>query len=69
MPHQRTIKFLTAPNSRIFGFVGATLAVALFNAVGVAILKVLGSNPAIMNRNFFNQEQIARAADLGIRAS
>lgn len=39
------------------------------DAVGVAILKVLGSNPAIMNRNIFAQEQIARAAELGLGAA
>ena len=39
------------------------------DAVGVAILKSLGSNSAIMNTKIFEQEQIARAADLGLGAS
>lgn len=36
------------------------------DAVGVAILKHLGSNPAIMQPRIFEQRQIARAAALGI---
>ncbi len=36
------------------------------DAVGVAILKELGSNPDIMNRRIFDQEQIARAVEIGI---
>ena len=39
------------------------------DAVGVAILKSLGSNSAIMDKKIFDQEQIARAADLGLGAS
>jgi len=39
------------------------------DAVGVAILKVLGSNQAIMKRRIFDQEQIARAGELGLGAS
>ncbi len=39
------------------------------DAVGVAILKSLGSNADVMNKNIFDQEQIARAADLGLGAS
>jgi uncharacterized protein (DUF362 family) len=39
------------------------------DATGVAILKVLGSNPAVMNRRIFDQEQIARAVELGLGAS
>ena len=39
------------------------------DAIGVAILKSLGSNPAIMNRKIFEQEQIARAVELGLGAS
>lgn len=34
------------------------------DAVGVAVLKALGSNDAIMGRPVFQQEQIARAVDL-----
>ena len=39
------------------------------DAVGVAVLKALGSNPAIMNRKIFSQEQIARAVELGLGAA
>ncbi|MBU2550672.1 MAG: DUF362 domain-containing protein [Proteobacteria bacterium] len=39
------------------------------DAVGVAVLKTLGSNPEIMDRPIFEQEQIARAAELGLGAS
>ena len=39
------------------------------DAVGVAILKSLGSNDQIMNTRIFDQEQIARAAELGLGAS
>jgi uncharacterized protein (DUF362 family) len=36
------------------------------DAVGLSILKELGSNKAIMEKNIFEQEQIARAVELGI---
>jgi len=39
------------------------------DAAGVAALKVLGSNNQIMNRKIFEQEQIARAVQLGLGAS
>jgi uncharacterized protein (DUF362 family) len=39
------------------------------DAIGVAILKHLGSNDAIMHKKIFEQRQIARAAELGIGAS
>jgi uncharacterized protein (DUF362 family) len=39
------------------------------DAVGVAILKSLGSNENIMGRKIFEQEQIARAVELGLGAS
>lgn len=48
-------------------FLAANDRVAL-DAVGVAILKHLGSNDAIMKKNIFAQRQIARAAELGIGA-
>jgi uncharacterized protein (DUF362 family) len=38
------------------------------DAVGVAVLKVLGSNDRIMKTKIFDQEQIARAAQLGLGA-
>ncbi|MGC9966754.1 MAG: DUF362 domain-containing protein [Syntrophobacteraceae bacterium] len=49
-------------------FLASTDRVAI-DAVGVAILKVLGGNPAIMNRRIFDQEQIARAVELGLGAA
>jgi len=38
------------------------------DAVGLAMLKVLGANPAIMGRRIFEQEQVARAVELGLGA-
>ncbi len=38
------------------------------DAAGVAVLKCLGSNPAIMEPRVFEQRQIARAAELGLGA-
>jgi uncharacterized protein (DUF362 family) len=39
------------------------------DAVGVAMLKSLGANQAIMGRGIFAQEQIARAVELGLGAT
>jgi uncharacterized protein (DUF362 family) len=39
------------------------------DATGVAVLKSLGSNDKIMTTRIFEQEQIARAAEIGIGAS
>ena len=36
------------------------------DAVGLAVLKELGSNEAIMGRGIFEQEQIARAVEMGL---
>ena len=49
-------------------FLASTDRVAI-DAVGVATLKVLGSNPAIMKRRIFEQEQISRAGELGLGAA
>ena len=49
-------------------FVAGTDRVAV-DSVGVAILKVLGSNEDIMKRRIFEQEQIARAVELGLGVS
>jgi uncharacterized protein (DUF362 family) len=49
-------------------FIASTDRVAI-DAVGVGILKALGSNDQIMNKKIFEQEQIARAAEIGIGAS
>ena len=46
-------------------FLASTDRVAT-DAVGLALLKVLGSNNAIMGRKIFEQKQIARAVDLGL---
>lgn len=39
------------------------------DAVGLAVLKELGSNEAIMSRGIFEQEQMQRAVELGLGAS
>jgi uncharacterized protein (DUF362 family) len=49
-------------------FLASTDRVAI-DAVGVAILKSLGSNEAIMRPKIFEQEQIERAVELGLGAS
>jgi len=49
-------------------FLAATDRVAI-DAVGLAILKSLGSNAQIMNPKIFAQEQIARAAEIGLGAA
>ena len=49
-------------------FLASTDRVAI-DAVGVAVLKSLGSNDQIMNTRIFDQEQIARAAELGLGAA
>ncbi len=46
-------------------FLAGTDRIAI-DAVGVAILKELGSNKDIMGRKIFEQEQIARAVELGL---
>jgi uncharacterized protein (DUF362 family) len=49
-------------------FIGGTDRIAV-DAVGLAVLKDLGSNNAIMGRNIFEQEQIQRAVELGLGIS
>jgi len=49
-------------------FLAATDRVAI-DAVGLAILKFLGSNAKIMNTKIFEQEQIARAVEIGLGAA
>ena len=49
-------------------FLASTDRVAI-DAVGVAILKLLGSNDQIMTPKIFEQEQIARAVEIGLGAS
>ncbi|MBW1695788.1 MAG: DUF362 domain-containing protein [Deltaproteobacteria bacterium] len=59
-----------ATGKRVKGnvFLASTDRVAI-DAVGISVLKTLGSNPAIMNRAIFEQEQISRAVDLGLGVS
>jgi uncharacterized protein (DUF362 family) len=49
-------------------FLTSTDRVAI-DAAGVAVLKLLGSNNQIMEPKIFDQEQISRAAEIGIGAS
>ena len=49
-------------------FLASTDRIAI-DAVGLAVLKFLGSNDQIMKPKIFKQEQIARAVELGLGAS
>lgn len=59
-----------ATGKRVKGevFLASTDRIAI-DAVGVAVLKVLGSNPGIMKKKIFEQEQISRAVELGLGVS
>jgi uncharacterized protein (DUF362 family) len=46
-------------------FIGGTDRTAV-DAVGVAVLKALGSNETIMSRKVFDQDQIRRAVEVGL---
>jgi uncharacterized protein (DUF362 family) len=59
---------MTGKRAKADVFLASTDRVAV-DAVGVAILKSLGSNAQIMTRKIFEQEQIARAAQIGLGAS
>jgi len=59
---------MTGPRRDAGIFLAGTDRVAV-DAVGVAVLKDLGSNDAIMKPAVFAQEQIARAVELGIGVS
>ncbi|HTY22201.1 MAG TPA: DUF362 domain-containing protein [Desulfomonilaceae bacterium] len=56
---------MTGKRAKAGIFLASTDRVAT-DAVGVAVLKSLGSNSAIMKRKIFEQEQIARAVELGL---
>ena len=56
---------MEGPKKRADVILAGTDRIAV-DAVGVAILKELGSNSAIMERPVFAQEQIARAVELGL---
>ena len=58
----------TGTRARANVFLASTDRVAI-DAVGVAILKSLGSNQRIMNTKIFEQEQITRAAEIGLGVS
>ena len=49
-------------------FVAGTDKIAI-DAVGVALLRMLGTTPEVSNGPIFEQEQIARAVELGIGVS
>jgi len=59
-PSQGTLK---AANVMLAGYDRVAI-----DAVGLAVLKAIGSNAAIMDRRIFDQEQMARAAQLGLGA-
>ena len=59
---------MTGKRARGEVFLASTDRVAV-DAVGVAILKFLGSNESIMKPKIFEQEQIARSVELGLGAS
>lgn len=56
---------MTGKRKRAGLFLAGTDRIAI-DAVGIAILKDLGSTPKIMNTPIFEQEQIARAVELGL---
>ena len=59
---------MTGKRARGNVFLAATDRVAI-DAVGLAVLKSLGSNAQIMKPKIFEQEQIARAAEIGLGAT
>jgi uncharacterized protein (DUF362 family) len=59
---------MTGKRARADVFLASTDRVAI-DATGVALLKLLGSNESIMRRRIFDQEQIARAVELGLGVS
>jgi len=59
---------MTGKRAKAEVFLASTDRVAI-DAVGVAILKHLGSNDSIMKPKIFEQEQIARAVELGLGVS
>ena len=59
---------MTGKRSKAEVFLASTDRIAI-DATGVAILKLFGSNQQIMRPKIFEQEQIARAAELGLGVS
>lgn len=58
----------TGTRKKANAIVAGTDRIAI-DAVGLSILKELGSNKAIMDKKIFEQEQIARAVELGLGVS
>jgi uncharacterized protein (DUF362 family) len=56
----------TRVNSNVF--VAGTDKIAI-DAVGVALLRMLGTTPAVMKGSIFQQEQIAHAVEIGLGIS
>jgi uncharacterized protein (DUF362 family) len=56
---------MTGTRKRADVIVAGTDRIAI-DAVGLSILKELGSNKAVMGKKIFEQEQIARAVELGL---
>ncbi len=59
---------MTGKRAKAEVFLASTDRIAI-DATGVAILKLFGSNEQIMRPKIFEQEQIARAVELGLGAS
>ena len=59
---------MTGKRAKAEVFLASTDRIAI-DATGVAILKLFGSNSQIMRPKIFEQEQIARAVELGLGAS
>ena len=59
---------MTGVRKRADVLVAGTDRIAV-DAVGIAVLKALGSNEAVMGKKIFEQEQIARAVELGLGVS
>ena len=59
---------MTGKRAKAEVFLASTDRIAT-DATGVALLKLFGSNPQIMRPKIFEQEQIARAVELGLGAS
>jgi uncharacterized protein (DUF362 family) len=59
---------MTGKSANADVFVASSDRIAI-DAIGVAVLKLLGSNAAIMKPKIFEQEQIARAVELGLGAA
>ncbi len=56
---------MMGPRKNADAIIAGTDRIAI-DAVGLAVLKEIGSNKAIMGKKIFQQEQIARAVELGL---